>query len=365
MTENMPEVTEPVAEPKKKKDKKKFLQRRSSWYLLGILIALVIVLVGALLGIPRGINDRVKLAEAQAAPKIDSQLELARTDIAEGRYQVAKTRLDWILDNMSPYLTEAELAIVGDLYSQTLLMLNNAGTPTPGPTATADVPTVTPTLDVRGEEDLFTTAQGYMAAESWDEAIQTLEALREKNLEYRAVEVDGMFYIALRNRGVNKILVDGSLEPGIYDLTLSEQFAPLDGYADGIRTWARLYLTGASYWDVNWEQVLYYFNQIYPVLPNLRDGTGMTATERYRKAAIFYAEQLAAAGEYCQAQEYLDKAQSLSSDPEVQPTAQWVANKCWEQQHPATEPPPEVTPTPTVGPTTETPPPTEETTPAP
>ena len=365
MTENIPEAAEPVAEKKKKKDKKPFLQRRGSWYLLVILIGLLIVVIGALLGIPRGINDRVKLAEAQAAPKISSQLELAQADIAEGRYQVAKSRLDWILDNMSPYLTEEELAIVGDLYSQTLLMLGNEGTPTPGPTATPSEPTITPTPDLRGEEDLFITAEGYMASESWDEAIQTLEALREKNLEYRAVEVDGMFYIALRNRGVDKILVDGSLEPGIYDLTLSEQFAPLDGYADGIRTWARLYLTGASYWDVNWEQVLYYFNQVYPALPNLRDGTGMTATERYRKAAIYYAEDLAAAGEYCQAQEYLEKAQSLLSDPEVQPTAQWVADKCWSQQHPATEPPPEVTPTPTGAPTTEIPPPTEEPTPSP
>lgn len=362
MTENNPEVTQSVPEKKNKKDKKTFLQRRSSWYLLGVLIALVIILAGALLGIPRGINDRVQLAEAQAAPKIESQMELARADIAEGRYQVAKTRLDWILDNMAPYLTGDELAAVGELYSQTLLMLESAGTSTPVPTATSSIPTVTPTPDLRGEEDLFNTAEGYVSAQSWEEAIQTLEALREKNLEYRAVEVDGLFYIALRNRGVNKILVDGSLEPGIYDLTLAEQFAPLDSYADGIRTWARLYLTGASFWEVDWLQVYTYFEQVASALPNLRDGTYMTATQRFQRAANEYGTLLANEEKWCQAHEYFSKATAIGVDPDFQELAQTVADECWADQHPPTSAPPEVTPTPgETTPTEETP--TEEPTP--
>ena len=348
MTDNNPEVTQPVPAKKKKKDKKKFLQRRSSWYLLGILIALLIVLAGAALGIPRGINDRVALAEAQAAPKIASQLELAQTDINEGRYEVAKTRLDWILDEMGSYLTDDELAVIGPLYSQVLLMLDEEALAM-SVTATPSEPTMTPTPDLRGEEELFTTAQGYLAAESWDEAIQALEALREKNLTYRAVKVDGMFYIALRNRGVNKILVEGSLEPGIYDLTLAEQFAPLDSAADSYRAWARYYITGASYWDVNWEQVIYYFEQVYVNFPNLRDGTGMTATERYRQGLIGYANQLAGEEKWCQAQSYFDMAFEIATDPKVQPTAQFVADKCWEAQHPPTE-----TPGPTVETTPET-----------
>lgn len=358
MTENDTEVTQPVPPKNKKKDKKKFFERRSSWYMIGLLIAGLIVAAGALLGIPRGINDRVQLAEAQAAPKVQSQLESARLDIEEGRYEVAKNRLDWILDEMSPYLTEAELTEVGDLYSKVLLLTTSAGTATAAPSPTPTMPAYTPTPDLRGEEDLFNTAEQLIAAQSWDEAIQTMEALREKSLTYRSVEVDGMFYIALRNRGLQKILNDGSLEPGIYDLTLAERFAPLDSTAEGIRTWTRLYLTGASYWGVDWAQVVYYFEQIYPALPNLRDGTGMTATERFRQAAIKYGSELAAAEQWCEAQEYFDKAMAIGSDPEAQPTAQWVADKCWAKQHPPTTQPPEATstPTPTGEPATETPP---------
>ncbi len=364
MTEKDSETTQAVPTKKKKKDKKKFFQRRSSWYMIGLLIALLIVAAGALLGIPRGINDRVQLAEAQAAPKIQSQLESARLDIEEGRYEVAKNRLDWILDEMSSYLTDAELTEVGDLYSKVLLMVSSSGTATPAPSPTPTMPDYTPTPDLRGEEDLFNTAQQLIAAESWDEAIQTLQALREKSLTYRSVEVDGMFYIALRNRGLQKILNDGSLEPGIYDLTLAEQFAPLDSTAEGIRTYTRFYLTGASYWGVDWSQVLYYFEQVYPALPNLRDGTGLTATERFRQAAIKYASQLASEDKWCEAQEYFDKAMAIGADPEAQPTANWVADKCWAKQHPPTTQPPEATPTPT--PTDELPtdtPPTETPTP--
>lgn len=363
MTENENDVTQEVEKEKKKKEKKpkkKFFERRFSWYLVVILLGVLIVIVGMALGIPGGIKDRVSLAETQAAPKIQAQLDNARIDIEEGRYSVALTRLDWILEEMSDYLTEEKLAEVGELYSQALLMINSSGTATPIVEPTSAEPTVTPTPDFRGVEEMFATAQQFMAAESWDEVITTLVALREKSLDYRAVEVDGMLYIALRNRGVQKILVDGSLEPGIYDLTLAERFAPLDNQAEGYRTYARLYITGASYWEVDWTQVLYYFEQVYQALPGLRDGTGMTSTERYRKALIGYAIQLAAAEQYCDAQAYFEQALAIGQDPAVQPTAQWVYDKCWEEQQAPTQKPnnteaPTSTPTPTLEGTTEVP----------
>jgi len=351
MIEKKKDITQSVNKEKRKQPKKKFLERRSSWFLVGILLALLIVTLGGLLGIPRGINDRLALAETQAAPKIQSQIENAKLDIEEGRYEVALNRLDWILEEMTPYLSEAELSEVGDLYTQTLLKISSQGSPTPAVTPTPTVPLNTPTPDLRGEEELFNMAQEQIAAESWDEAIKTLEALRQKNLEYKAIQVDGMLYVALRNRGVQKILVEGSLEPGIYDLTLAERFAPLDSSAEGFRTWARMYLTGASYWGVDWSQVLYYFEQVYQALPSLRDGTNMTSTERYRLAAINYGVQLASAEKFCEAQQYFDLAMSIGEDPQAQPTADWVAEQCWKTEHPPTSTP---KPKPTATPTTST-----------
>jgi len=345
MTENEKITNEEGLKKNPKRPKKKFFEKRSSWIFLTVLIALLIVIIGGLLGIPQGINDRVKLAEAQALPKVEAQIESARLDIEEERFEVALERLDWILEEMAPYLSEDKLDEVGQLYSQTLLEISSYATPTPIPTPTPTIIVFTPTPDLRGEEELFATAQQQITAESWDEAIQTLEALRQKNLDYKTIQVDGMLYVALRNRGVKKILSDGSLEPGIYDLTLAEQFAPLDSSAEGFRTWARYYLTGASYWGVDWSQVVYYFEQVYPMLPNLRDGTFMTATERFRYAAVEYAEQLADAGDVCKAQEYFEKALAIQADPNIQAEADEVAEECNLLLNPPT-PTPTVTPAP-------------------
>ena len=353
--ENNLEATKPIEanKPKKskksKRPKKKFFERRFSWFLLGILLCLLILVIGAICGYRGGVNERLNLAETQAAPKIESQLESARQDIEEERYEVALSRLDWILEEMVEYLTEEQLEEVGVLYSQALLSISTAGDQTLTQTEVSTEPTQTPTPESRGEEELYTSAQGLIAAESWDEAIQTLESLREKNLQYKAVQVDGMFFVALRNRGVHKILVEGSLEPGLYDLALAEQFAPLDSTADGYRTYARLYLTGASYWGVDWTQVIYYFEQIYQALPNLRDGTNITAFDRYRLGLLNYGLDLAASREFCTAQDYFNMALALGDDQDVQPTLQWIGTECWEEQHPPTKVPP--TATSTVAPT--------------
>jgi tetratricopeptide (TPR) repeat protein len=222
------------------------------------------------------------------------------------------------------------------------------------------VPVFTPTPDLRGVQELFDTALQQIADGAWEDAINTLKALRENDLTFRTVQVDGLLYIALRNRGIQKILSEGSLEPGIYDLSLAERFAPLDSRAEGLRTWTRFYLTGASFWDVDWSQVVFYFEQVYPHLPNLRDGTFMTATERYRIGAIEYASQLLAAGEYCLAQEYFEKALAISEDSAARTLSESAAEACLLGLAPPEEPQPE-TATPTPGEeSAATPLPTEE-----
>jgi len=347
MNENETTSQTPLEGNQPMKEKKKFFERRSGWIISGLILVFVILIAATITGVALGINDRVSLAENKAAPRIQSQLESARLDLEEGRYEIALSRLDWILDEMAEFLSEDELAEVGELYSQTLVLIASVGTPTPQATPTPIEPVFTPTPDLRGAEDLYNNARQFMIEKAWDEVIQTLQALRQLDLTYRTVQVDGMLYIALRNRGIQKIVGEGSLEPGIYDLTLAERFAPLDSRAEGLRIWTRLYLTGASFWDVDWGQVVFYFEQVYPHLPNLRDGTFMTATERFRIGALEYASELALAGEYCLAQEYYQRALAISDDPVVQPTAQWVAEQCLDESSEPQPRPPQEEPTPT------------------
>ena len=96
----------------------------------------------------------------------------------------------------------------------------------------------------------------------WTGAIDTLLLLRKNYPDYMAVKVDDMLFVALRNRGIDKIAQLHDLEGGNYDLTLAERFGPLDAEARNWRDWAELYIRGASFWDVDWAQSVYYFSQL-------------------------------------------------------------------------------------------------------
>jgi hypothetical protein len=142
------------------------------------------------------------------------------------------------------------------------------------------------------------------------------------------VEVDGMLFLALRNRGRDKIINKADLEGGIYDLTLASRFGILDTEATGILNWSTLYITGASFWEIDWGQAAYYFSQVAPHVPNLRDGSGLTAAQRYRTALFNSAKLLAQQKRWCDAAAQLEIALSIASDPELEQAYADVAQRC-------------------------------------
>jgi tetratricopeptide (TPR) repeat protein len=327
--------------------------------MFSLLALLVIGAASAYGGYLSGIQRRTSFEATQVASKVDEQFQLGVQDLQAGRYELARQRFEYVinLDPDYPGVTENLAAV--------LLHLNTTATPTPVPT-----PTLTPTVDLRGAEELFSQAQVLLADGKWSEAIDTLLKLRKNEPSFQAVEVDSMLYVALRNRGVQRILSEGDLEGGTYDLALAERFGPLDVEASNMRTWADLYVTGASFWGLDWSQAVYYFGQLLLVGPNLRDSTNLTATERFRLASIKYGDFLAENKEWCKALEQYSAAFNIGSDPSVEPTAVWVAEKCQggEEQRDEEEPPTETPVTPEGTPLPETPtpePPTPEPTPGP
>lgn len=328
---------------------------------LSLAALLLIAATSAFGGYLSGINERTNFETTQVAQQVSEQYQLGLQDLEAKRYELARQRFEYVikLDPNYPGVTE-KLALV-------LLELNTTATPTPVP-----VPTQTPTPDMRGTEELFSQSQVLLADGKWTEAIETLLKLRKDEPDYQTVKVDSMLYVALRNRGVERILREGDLEGGTYDLALAEKFGLLDIEASNMRIWADLYKTGASFWGLDWGQSAYYFGQIIIVAPNLRDNTNMTAVERFRIAAIKYGDFLAASKEWCLAQQQYEAAFNIGPDQSVQPTASWVTQKCINSQKKdeKTEEPPPPEPAPTESaPPTEAPPveptPTQETTPAP
>jgi len=295
--------------------------------LAGILGLLLIAALSAFGGYRSGINARTQAESTAKALGAKEQFDLALQDLQNKDYERARQRFEYVIQ------LEPGFPGVTDKLAEVLLELSITATPTFVPT-----PTLTPTPDTRTEDQLFNQAGESLYNKDWSTAIDTALTLRKVKPDYKAVQVDGVLYVAYRNRGSDKILKEGDLEGGIYDLTLAERFAPLDADAKSYLTWARLYILGASFWDVDWSQAVYYLGQVAPALPNLHDATGWTATERYRLALIGYGDALANRKEWCQATKQYEQALAYGANQEVQAAYARALEKC---EGPKPQPTPE------------------------
>ncbi len=333
--------------------KKKPRIRRWPWIVGGVLVVLLFIAAGSFFGYNEGIRQRLAYQTNQVTEQAATQFDLGVANLDAGQYELAQARFLYVL-NLDPNFPGVQDKLIA---VQVALSLTQ--TPVAVDTPTPTIPTLTPTPDTRSQEELFNQIKADIANKQWADAINDLNLLRQLDITYKAVQADDMYYVALRNLGIDQITKNGQLEQGLYNLAIAERFGPLDYDAVSYRTWARLYLDGASFWEVDWSIVLSYFKQIYPYLPALRDGSNMTASERFRIASIKYGDQLIAAGDFCKAQENYDAALPMSNnDSTLASTAESAKQECvkssWTPVPPAT-----ATPKPTETPlATETPTPT-------
>ena len=261
---------------------------------IGLIVILTLAVLG---GYQSGISIRKQNQSSILMQQLGEQFQLALVDIEFKRYANAEQRLEFIIAN-DPTFPGAQ-----EKLTQALVLIKQ-----PTPTLT---PSLTPTPDFTGAEQAFARAQQLIAAQDWRGAIGALDEMRKLDKTYQTSQVDGMYYFALRNYGYDLITKQGNLEGGIYQLTLAERFGPLDRDANGLREGARYYLIGASFWELDWKQTLFYFDQVYRGWSGLWDGT-MTATERYRIASMRYGDQLVGEGQFCDAVTYYEAAQALA-----------------------------------------------------
>ena len=267
--------------------------------LLFTALGLILVLVLAILaGYGSGLSIRRDNEASTISQQLGQQFQYALVDIEFGRYANAKQRLEWIIGEDSTFPGAQ------DKLTQLLVLMNQ-----PTPTLT---PSLTPTPDFSGAEQAFTKAQQLVAEQNWPEALRTLDDIRKLDPTYKTGQVDGMYYFVLRNYGYDLLTKQGNLEGGIYHFTLAERFGPLDRDAAGLREGARYYLIGASFWELDWQQALFYFDQVYRGWSGLWDGT-FTATERYYYASMRYGDQLFAQGDACGAVAQYTNAMAIAA----------------------------------------------------
>lgn len=305
------------------------------WALTALLLLSAATVTGALIGYLTGQSARQVKVRQEADQSLSQQYQLVDQDLQAGRYEMARQRLEYVI-SLNPAYPGATDKLV-----QVLSILYATATPLP-PTPTV-APTSTP--DLRPVQELFRQVETFISQSNWGSAIDHILSLRKQDPNYKVTRLDGWLYLALRNLGVDKILNQGDLEGGLYDLTLVENFGPLDGEAETARQWARLYIIGNSFWEAYPEQAVYYFAQLAAAAPQLHDSSGWTALDRYRAALIQYGDALAQKEDWCGAQTQYELALSIRSDSSLTEAAKNAAEQC----SPSTSTPESTqTPTPTM-----------------
>ena len=305
---------------------------------LPLMLLLLALVVGGLSGYMVGSRQRTLTQTAAIAERAKEQFDLGVQDLEAGRFELARQRFEYVI-RLDPIYPQAP-----ERLAQALVPLR-AGTATPMALAT-------PTPNLAPVEELFTQALAALGRQDWTTVIDTLIVLRAKDATFRAVEVDGMFYNAFRNRGVQRIGEQGLLEEGIYDMSRAERFGPLDRDAGNWRAWAELYLQADSYMGLNWAKAVQYFAEVFAVAPYLRNDAYL----KYALAAQAYGDQLYGAGDPCGAEAQYEQSLAAWLNGTLGPTATHAWNKCEESEN---VPPPPTTAGPPLETPTETPTPTE------
>ncbi|HUS17156.1 MAG TPA: hypothetical protein VM536_19340 [Chloroflexia bacterium] len=307
--------------------------RRLPLIAIAALLLMLVVLAGAAYaGYQAGLSQRVVKDQATQTADLANQYELGLQDLQAGRYVVAAERFEYIL-RLDPHYRDANQKL-----ADARLALQATATPTPSPTVTPP-PTATETHEAA---DIFTLAQEQYAAQDWDAVISTLSNLHAVDPSYEAVKANGMLYVALRSRGIARILGD-EMGTGMFDLDQAEAIGPLDAEALNYYAWARLYLAATSWWGLDWRQSMEILQQLYVLAPYFHD-----TSVRLRTATINYADQLAKAGDHCTAAQHYAEAQALSPDTQLADKLTAAQAACAQTPTPGTTvtPEAEITPTP-------------------
>ncbi|MCP4420695.1 MAG: hypothetical protein GY805_29150 [Chloroflexi bacterium] len=276
-------------------------KKRRPLRLAGLLLIIFSVLIGwflliAFLGWQSG---QQQLQDKQFA-QLDRQITLAEEDIAQGNYQLALTRLEWVLArdanaSAAQTLRERALAGLGATPSPTPV---TAVTVTPAPTR---LPTATPG-SIGSPSDELLRIQRLVATKFWEEALPALLAFQQQFPSFEREETDQLLYDVYLNYGLD-LIAGEDVELGMFYINQAQQLGDLPQSVIDYQTWAELYTQGISFYGVNWDTSAYYFRDLCLAAPFYR-----SSCEQLFTVLLSLGDQYAVAQDWCPAQEVYAEA---------------------------------------------------------
>lgn len=265
---------------------------------LSVITVLVVALsLMAYAGYRVGTSQNRIVATTTMASEVALQYDLASKDIDMGQYALAVERLEFVVN------TEPDYPGVTDLLDQTRGKVD--------PTA---MPIIESTKVVIVRQDQMNSAERLKiirisyANQEWQNVISNIDILKASSADYDHDVVDGILFVALRNRGIQRIEI-GDLELGMADLEHAEHITELDQVANQRRRWASLYQSASTFWNINWPIVIDNLYILHQIAPNFRDTSIKLWTAR-----TLYGETLLKEEKYCLAEEQFAFALDLKQE---------------------------------------------------
>lgn len=279
---------------------------------IGLLLVITAVLLAYFLviGLLGWQSGQQKLTEAQAtalAEEVTKQIELARSDMSDGRFALAQERLSWVLSR-APTDGEAQsLQQEARTKLDQLLTPQPTQTPTPPPT---EVPLSTSTPEVVADAtERFIEIEQLIEAEAWRDVLPMLTDFQRQFPAYERPATDKWLYDTYIQLGLS--LMDGEqVELGMYYLSQARRLGDLPTEVSDYETWAELYLQGIAFYGTNWDASAYYFRNLCLAAPFFHD-----SCERLHEVLVAYGDQYAVAQDWCPAQQLYEEARQLDVTP--------------------------------------------------
>jgi hypothetical protein len=275
--------------------------------IVGIILILTAAVLGWLLLVgyvayQSGQQQLVTNQQTALADLIVRQTELAAQNLADGNYQLAQRRAEWVLEKQPQH--EAAVQLLADIQTAqnqnaTAVPQNVAPTPPPEPTATPGA--------ISSPEEELQRIRRMAARKEWPESVSALVLFQQQFPSMAREETDALLFDAYL--GTARQYLEGTqVELGLFYLEQAEKLGTLPQEMQDYRVWGELYTQGISFYGVNWDVSAYYFRDLCLAAPFYQD-----ACAKLHNALVAYGDLFAGSLDWCPAQQLYEEARQHQS----------------------------------------------------